>query len=154
MAKRSAGILPVRRTPDGVAFFLVHPGGPFFRKKDAGAWTVAKGLLEEGEEPLAAAKREWGEETGLALPDGPFSPLGSIRQKGGKVVEAWLVEAALDPAQLESNTFEMEWPPRSGKTGVFPEVDRAAWFSATEAREKILEAQRPFLERAEAMLRE
>ncbi|MFK7985739.1 MAG: NUDIX domain-containing protein [Sandaracinaceae bacterium] len=152
MAKRSAGILPVRRTPDGLAYFLVHPGGPFFRNKDAGAWTVAKGLLEAQEAPLAAAQREWLEETGLTLPEGPFLPLGMIRQKSGKEVEAWLIEAELDPGALKSNTFEIEWPPRSGKTGVFPEVDRAAWFSAPEAREKILEAQRPFLERAAGLL--
>lgn len=152
MGKRSAGILPVRRAADGLRFFLVHPGGPFFRKKDAGAWTVAKGLIEPGEAPLDAARREWQEETGLALPDGPFLELGSIRQKGGKEVAAWLIEAELDPDALVSNTFEIEWPPRSGTRAHFPEVDRAAWFSGAEAREKILAAQQPFLDRAAALV--
>ena len=133
-------------------FFLVHPGGPFFRNKDAGAWTIPKGLVGDAEPPLAAAQREFVEETGYPLPDGPFLPVGHIVQKGGKRVDAWVVRAELDPATLSSNLFEMEWPPRSGRRASFPEVDRGAWFGRAEAERKILAAQVPFLDRAELLM--
>ena len=130
-------------------FFLVHPGGPFFRNKDAGAWSVVKGLVERDDpDPLAAARRELTEETGFAAPEGPYVSLGAVKQKGGKIVEAWAVVAALDPAALRSNLFELEWPPRSGRLASFPEVDRAGWFDADRAREKLLAAQHPFVDRA------
>lgn len=129
----------------------MHPGGPFFARRDDGAWSIAKGLVAEGEDPLAAAKREFVEETGFALPSGPYLPLGSIRQKGGKVVDAWVVVADFDPDALVSNTFSIEWPPRSGAFRTFPEVDRAAWFDLGTAARKILPAQQPLLDRA-AML--
>ena len=148
MVQRSAGILPFRDVGGRLEVFLVHPGGPFFRKKDLGAWSVAKGLIEGDEEPLAAARREWVEETGFAPPEGPYVALGQVRQKSGKRVHAWAVRAAdLDPEALDSDTFELEWPPRSGKTRAFPEVDRAAWFDVETARRKILEAQVPLIER-------
>lgn len=128
--------------------FLVHPGGPFFAKKDEGAWTLPKGWVEPGEDPLEAARREFEEETGFA-PEAPvYQPLGEIRQKGGKVVQAWAFAGDCDPEQLESNTFELEWPPRSGHKRQFPEADRAAWLHLDEARRKILHAQAPFLDRA------
>ena len=150
--KRSAGILPVRIVEGSFRFFLVHPGGPFFANKDAGSWSVAKGLVDPGEDPLAAAKRELTEETGFAPPPGPYVDLGTITQKGGKVVQAWAVLAAdLDPARLVSNEFELEWPPRSGRIRRFPEVDRAEWFDRATAEVKILAAQRPFLERVERL---
>jgi predicted NUDIX family NTP pyrophosphohydrolase len=143
----SAGLLLYRRSRAGVEVLLVHPGGPFFRNRDDGWWTVPKGWTESGEEPLDAARREFAEETGLAAPDGPFVDLGSVRQKSGKVVHAWAVEGDCDPAGLFSNTFQLEWPPRSGRTAEFPEVDRAAFFTIEEARRKILAAQAPFLDR-------
>ncbi|RZO57059.1 MAG: NUDIX domain-containing protein [Sandaracinaceae bacterium] len=148
MAKRSAGILPVRLVGGAPEVMLVHPGGPFFRKKDLGAWSVVKGLLEEGEEPLAAAQRELVEETGFTLPAGPHVHLGQVVQKGGKRVDAYAVAADFDVEALVSDTFELEWPPRSGRVQRFPEVDRAAWLDPETARAKILEAQRPFVERA------
>lgn len=130
-------------------FFLVHPGGPFFRNKDAGAWSVVKGLVEPSDpDPLGAARRELVEETGFAAPEGPYVSLGVVKQKGGKIVEAWAVVAALDPDALVSNLFALEWPPRSGRTARFPEVDRAGWFDADRAREKLLAAQQPFVDRA------
>jgi len=146
MAKISAGILLTRHTQQGREVLLVHPGGPFWAKKDDGAWTIPKGEVGSGEDPLAAARRELGEEIGF-VPDGAAVPLGSLRQSGGKLVHAWAVEADFDPAQLRSNTFAIEWPPRSGRQCEFPEVDRAAWFSLARAREKILASQRPFLDR-------
>jgi len=124
---------------------LVHPGGPYWAKKDAGAWSLPKGEIEPGEEPLAAARREVEEEIGVAV-DGDFLPLGELRQKGGKHVAAWAVAAEFDPATLVSAPFEMEWPPRSGRTQSFPEVDRAAWFDLAEARVRILASQLPFLD--------
>jgi len=126
--------------------FLVHPGGPFWAKKDLGAWSIPKGEFEPGEEPVAAAAREFQEETGFAA-GSPLRELGSIKQAGGKVVSAWCVEGDCDPAALRSNSFEMEWPPRSGRMAEFPEVDRGAWFSIAEAKERILKGQAEFLER-------
>jgi predicted NUDIX family NTP pyrophosphohydrolase len=149
MSKISAGILLTRVTAQGREVLLVHPGGPFWAKKDDGAWSIPKGEAGDGEDLLAAARRELAEETGCA-PDGPAVPLGSVRQAGGKVVHAWAIEADFDPANLRSNTFSIEWPPRSGRRRDFPEVDRAAWFSLSRARDKILAAQRPFLDRLAA----
>jgi predicted NUDIX family NTP pyrophosphohydrolase len=147
--KRSAGILLYRRRGGEVEFLLVHPGGPFWAKKDAGAWSVPKGQIEAEEEPRACAIRELEEELGPApeLDPEALLELGSIRQRAGKVVEAWAAEADFDPATLASNSFEMEWPPRSGSKQEFPEVDRAEWFDLETAREKILPAQAEFLDR-------
>lgn len=148
-APRSAGILLFRRDNGEVRFLLVHPGGPFWAKKDAGAWTIPKGGIEDEEEPRACAIRELEEELGAApeLDPEALIELGSVKQKAGKVVEAWAAEAEFDPAALASNTFAMEWPPRSGKRQEFPEVDRAEWFDPETAREKILPAQAEFLDR-------
>ncbi|MCC6874893.1 MAG: NUDIX domain-containing protein [Sandaracinaceae bacterium] len=148
---RSAGVLPVRRVEGRLEFFLVHPGGPFFAKKDAGVWSVPKGLIDERDtDELEAAKRELVEETGLPAPAGPYVDLGTVRQKGGKVVRAFAVAAELDPAALASNRFEMEWPPRSGARASFPEVDRAEWMDRETAAARIVPAQAEFLMRAEA----
>ncbi|MFL5834383.1 MAG: NUDIX domain-containing protein [Solirubrobacterales bacterium] len=146
---RSAGILLFRRTGRKTEFLLVHPGGPFWARKDAGAWSIPKGQIEEGEEPRACAIRELEEELGAApaLDPEELIELGSIRQRAGKVVEAWAAEAEFDPAILASNTFSMEWPPRSGKQQEFPEVDRAEWFDLAAAREKIIPAQAELLDR-------
>jgi predicted NUDIX family NTP pyrophosphohydrolase len=130
--------------------FLVHPGGPFWKNKDDGAWSIPKGEYLPDEDPLSAAKREFLEETGLAA-DGEFIPLGDIKQSGGKIVSVWALEHNVDPAALKSNTFEMEWPPRSGRAAEFPEVDRASWFTIDAARVKILAAQAPFLDRIVAL---
>jgi predicted NUDIX family NTP pyrophosphohydrolase len=143
--KRSAGLLLYRRKAKDFEVFLVHPGGPFWRNKDDGAWTIPKGLIEPGEDPLAAARREFSEETGFT-PDGDFMELGTFRRPGGKHVLVWAVEGDCDPAKLVSNAFEMEWPPRSGKRAQFPEVDRGGWFSIAAAREKMLIGQRPMLD--------
>lgn len=151
MPKRSAGILLFRRRPGGIEVLLVHMGGPFWRKKDAGAWSIPKGEYEEGEDPLAAARREFEEETGSAI-EGEFIELPEIRQAGGKLVKAWAVEGDLDPASVRSNTFEMEWPPRSGKVQQFPEVDRAEWFSLEAARGRISNGQVALLEWVERMV--
>lgn len=148
MPKQSAGLLLYRRSPQGLEVLLVHPGGPFWAKKDLGAWSIPKGEFAEGEDPLAAARREFTEETGFAA-EGEFVPLGTIRQAGGKLVAAWAVEGDCNPAALVSNMCEIEWPPRSGRRIEIPEVDRGAWFSLTEGRERILAGQRPFLERLE-----
>ncbi len=147
--KRSAGILLFRRGGGETEFLLVHPGGPFWAKKDAGAWSIPKGQIESEEEPRACAIRELEEELGPApeLDSEGLIQLGSIRQRAGKVVEAWAAEADFDPEALASNTFEMEWPPRSGEVQEFPEVDRAGWFDLEAARKKILPAQAPFLDR-------
>jgi predicted NUDIX family NTP pyrophosphohydrolase len=146
MAKKSAGLLMFRTRSGRLEFLLVHLGGPFWTKKDAGAWFVPKGEISSGEDELAAARRELKEETGLE-PAGPFLPLGSIKHKSGKTVVAWGFEGDCDPARLKSNTFQMEWPPRSGKMQEFPEVDRAAFFSLDEAREKIHPVEFAFLTR-------
>lgn len=148
-AKHSAGILLFRRTGEETEFLLVHPGGPFWAKKDAGAWSIPKGQIEDEEEPRACAIRELEEELGAApvLDPEQLIELGSIKQKAGKVVDAWAAEADFDPAALASNTFAMEWPPRSGSQQEFPEVDRAEWFDLETAREKILAAQAELLDR-------
>jgi predicted NUDIX family NTP pyrophosphohydrolase len=146
MAKRSAGILMYKRAGDGLRVLLVHPGGPFWAKKDLGAWSIPKGEHGEADDPLACAMREFAEETGLD-PRGDFRPLGRLVQSGGKVVTAFAVEGDFDPQALKSNTFEIEWPPRSGRRQSFPEVDRAAWFDLAEARRKILPAQAAFIDR-------
>jgi len=154
--KRSAGILLFRRTGEEPEFLLVHPGGPFWARKDAGAWSIPKGQIESEEEPRACAIRELEEELGPApeLDPGELIELGSIRQRAGKTVEAWAAEEDFDPASLDSNTFSMEWPPRSGSLQEFPEVDRAEWFGEEAAREKILPAQAEFLDRLLEHLRE
>jgi predicted NUDIX family NTP pyrophosphohydrolase len=152
MARTSAGILLYRRSRGGLETLLGHPGGPLFGRRDDGYWTIPKGE-PDGEEPLLdVAMREFAEETGHAVPDGPVVDLGSIIQKGGKVVYAWAVEGELDPALAVSNDFTMEWPPRSGLTASFPEIDRVAWFDPTEARARIKATQIPLLERLEAAL--
>ena len=137
--KNSAGLLLFRRRGE-LEVFLVHPGGPFWAKKDAGSWSLPKGEIGEGEDPLESAKREFTEETGFTV-DGEFRRLDPVKQSGGKMVHAWAIEADCDPAQLRSNRFSMEWPLKSGKTREFPEVDRAAWFTIPEARKKILAGQ-------------
>ncbi len=133
-----------RRNERGLEVFLVHPGGPFWAKKDRGAWSIPKGEYTDSEDPLAAARREFKEETGFAV-EGVFVSLGSIRQTGGKVVSAWAVEGDCDPAKLTSNLYQMQWPPRSGKIIEFPEVDRGAWFSIHDAHDHILPSQSPML---------
>jgi predicted NUDIX family NTP pyrophosphohydrolase len=152
MAKRSAGILLHRRRGEDAEVLLVHPGGPFWVKKDLGAWTIPKGEHAEGEEPMACALREFAEETGTVLPPGELLDLGEVRQKAGKVVRAWAAEGDLDAAAVVSNTFEMVWPPRSGQLRSFPEIDRAGWFGLADARERILPAQAPFLDRLAELL--
>ncbi|RVD50640.1 MAG: NUDIX domain-containing protein [Mesorhizobium sp.] len=144
MAKRSAGLLIYRRTGGDIQVLLVHPGGPFWAKKDDGAWSIPKGLVDQGEDELAAARRETGEELGMKV-EGAFARLGDYRQPGGKIVSAWSVEADIDVTAISSNTFTMEWPPRSGSMKEFPEVDRAGWFTLAEAEVKILQGQRPML---------
>jgi predicted NUDIX family NTP pyrophosphohydrolase len=147
---RSAGILLYRVAGEVPEILLVHPGGPYWTKKDAGAWSIPKGEYEEDEEPHACALRELGEELGDAAPlleSDALVDLGSVRQKGGKEVQAWAAEADFDPAQLHSNSFSMEWPPRSGKEQEFPEVDRAEWFDPDEARRRLNPAQVEFVDR-------
>jgi predicted NUDIX family NTP pyrophosphohydrolase len=152
--QKSAGILAVRGSGPALEFFLVHPGGPIWANKDEGAWTIPKGLIDAEEDALACAKRELAEETGFAIPEGSYVSLGAVTQKSGKIVEAWAVRADFDASKLVSNTFTMEWPPRSGKRGEFPEVDRGGWFSYEEACAKINPAQVALLDRArEAVLR-
>ena len=141
----SAGILLYRLRATGPEVFLVHPGGPFWARRDLGAWSVPKGEVGEGEDLLEAAKREFFEETGGRV-EGEFIQLAPLRQRSGKVVHAWAVEGDLDASSITSNTFAIEWPPRSGKSRMFPEVDRAGWFTLPEAREKLLPGQRPFLD--------
>lgn len=145
----SAGILLYRCVGDSLEVLLVHPGGPFWAKKDRGAWSVPKGQVEEGEEPRACALRELEEELGssLGLGEAMLEELGSVRQRSGKLVCCWAAEADFDPGALRSNTFEMEWPPSSGQRQEFPEVDRAEWFPPEVARRKIIPAQAPFLDR-------
>jgi predicted NUDIX family NTP pyrophosphohydrolase len=142
----SAGILLYKRKDSVLQFFLVHPGGPYFSNKDESYWSIPKGLLEDGEDPLAAARREFEEETGCSCPEGPFIPLAPVQQKGGKTVLAWAVKGDCDPASITSNTFTLEWPPRSGRMQEFPEVDRAGWFTFDEAKHKINPAQAALLD--------
>ena len=151
MAAKSAGILVYRIREGNLEVLLVHPGGPFWAKKDAGAWTIPKGEIHEQEDPLVAARRELLEETGLAI-EGRFIALAPIRQKAGKIVQAWAVEGDCDADAIRSNLFSMEWPPKSGQTREFPEVDRAAWFGLPEARRKVLEAQTPLLDELERVV--
>jgi predicted NUDIX family NTP pyrophosphohydrolase len=145
MVKLSAGLLMFRRRATGLEVLLVHPGGPFYVRKDLGAWSVPKGEYAEDEDPLAAALREFEEETGFAAA-GEFFPLKAVRQAGGKIVKAWAVEGDCDASLARSNTFSMEWPPKSGKMREFPEVDRAEWFPIDVARTKLLAAQVGFLD--------
>src|SRR5687767_46806 len=152
MAKKSAGILLYKVEGDVLQVFLVHPGGPFWAKKDNGAWTIPKGEFEESEDPLDAAKREFEEETGTKI-SGKFIELEAVKQKGGKIVLAWAVEGDIDPAKIKSNDFEIEWPPGSGKRKSFPEVDKAAWFESTEATKKIIEAQSSLIHKLKAIVK-
>jgi predicted NUDIX family NTP pyrophosphohydrolase len=140
-----------RRSRGSLEVLLVHPGGPFWMKKDLGAWSIPKGEYEAGEEPLAAAAREFEEETGLVA-KGPYTPLRSITQQGGKVVQAWAFEGDCDAESLKSTTFSLEWPPRSGRRQEFPEVDRGGWFSLEEARRRILPAQAALLDELAAKI--
>lgn len=149
MPKQSAGLLVFRPRETGLEVFLVHPGGPFWAKKDAGAWTIPKGELAPGEDPLACARREFTEETGVTI-DGPFAALGTVRQAGGKLIHGFAAAADFDADQIVSNTFTLEWPPKSGRQSEFPEVDRAAWFSPAAAAEKINPAQAEFLTRLQS----
>lgn len=151
MTKRSAGILMYRRSGPRLEVLLVHPGGPFWAKKDLGAWSIPKGEYDESEEPLAAARREFREELGAEAP-GASVPLGTLVQPSRKEIIAWAVEGDFAVAELASNTFEMEWPPKSGKKREFPEVDRAQWFAPDEARRKILPGQAAFIDRLLAQL--
>jgi predicted NUDIX family NTP pyrophosphohydrolase len=145
MSQRSAGVLLYRRGARAVELFLVHPGGPFWAKKDEGAWTIPKGLIEEGEDSQAAARREFEEETGSGVTV-PLIELGAFRQPSGKTIIAFAAEGDCDAAAIHSNEFEMEWPPKSGRMARFPEVDRAGWFSPEAALVKILKGQRPIVE--------
>jgi predicted NUDIX family NTP pyrophosphohydrolase len=150
-ARRSAGLVLYRSGPAGTEVLLVHPGGPVWARRDLGAWSIPKGEHEPAEE-LSAARREFAEELGTPPPDGEVLDLGEVHQKSGKVVRAWGLAGDLDAGAIHSNTFEMEWPPRSGRRAAFPEVDRAQWFALTEAREKINPAQVALLDRLRAAL--
>ena len=151
MSKTSAGLLVYRRRGAVVEVLLVHPGGPFWRNRDLEAWSIPKGEYEAGEEPETAALREFAEELGCLPAVGAMLPLGEVVQKGAKSVIAFAVEGDLDVTEVESNTFELEWPPRSGRRRTFPEVDRAEWFPLAVAREKIIPGQRPLLDRLEIL---
>ena len=146
MPKMSAGILMFRRRDAALQVLLVHPGGPFWKNKDAGAWSIPKGEYAESEDPLTAAKREFQEETGIEA-QGELIPLGQVRQSGGKTVWAWAMEGDCAPLEIRSNTFSLEWPPKSGRMQQFPEIDRAEWFDVGKARTRIVKAQSEFLER-------
>lgn len=151
MPKQSAGLLAFRRRCQSTEVFLVHPGGPFWMNRDEGAWSIPKGEFATGGDPLATAMQEFQEETGIQI-NGDFLPLEPIKQRGGKVVHAWLVEADFEPVQSISNKFTIEWPPRSGQMAEFPEVDRAEWFDLPIAYQKILESQRPLLDQFRSYL--
>jgi predicted NUDIX family NTP pyrophosphohydrolase len=151
MPKQAAGILLYRRGTNGLEILLAHPGGPLWARKDLGAWTIPKGQFADDEGALAAARREFEEEMGSPAA-GEFVALGSIRQPSGKIVHAFTAESDFDVTTVKSNLFTLEWPPRSGQTGEFPEVDRAQWFSVAEARQKILKGQEPFIDRLLTLL--
>lgn len=151
MAKKSAGLLLFRIHNNYPEVFLVHPGGPFWAKKDDGAWSIPKGEFEDGEEPLAAAKREFEEETGVKI-SGEFIELDPIKQKSGKIVYAWAVEKNINLEKIKSNEFEVEWPPKSGKMKRFPEIDKAAWFNLNEAKKKIIDRQASLIEALKNLL--
>lgn len=152
MAARSAGILLHRQRIGGTEVLLVHPGGPFWARKDVGAWSIPKGEVDEGEDPRACALREFAEETGTRLPETALDDLGSVRLKSGKLVLAYAVAGDLDAAAVRSNTFELEWPPRSGRRQQFPEIDRAEWFGLDDARAKLNPAQSELVDRLAALL--
>jgi predicted NUDIX family NTP pyrophosphohydrolase len=153
MAKKSAGILLYRMSKEALQVFLVHPGGPYWVKKDDGAWSIPKGEFEDDEDPLAAAKREFNEETGINL-YGEFIELEPVKQKSGKIVYAWAVEGNVDATTIKSNSFEIEWPPRSGKMKSFPEIDKAEWFTIIEAIQKINPAQSPLIKELQEKIEE
>jgi len=150
MATMSAGILMYRRSKAGMVVLLVHPGGPYWGNRDLGAWSIPKGELEDGEDPEAAARREFAEELGTEA-TGPLRPLGQVRQRSGKIVQAYALEGTLDVSTISSNEIAIEWPPRSGRTLYVPEIDCAAWFPLALARTKILAGQQPFLDRLERL---
>jgi predicted NUDIX family NTP pyrophosphohydrolase len=151
LPKLSAGILLFRKRSSGLQVLLVHPGGPFYKKKDLGVWSIPKGEYSEGEDPLAAAKREFAEETSIKV-EGDFLPLGSFKQPSGKTIAAWALEGDCSVADIRSNTFSMEWPPKSGRQQEFPEVDRADWFDLAEAQKRILKGQAAILDRLKSQL--
>jgi predicted NUDIX family NTP pyrophosphohydrolase len=152
MARRSAGIALYRGSGPELEVLLVHPGGPVWARRDAGAWSIPKGEYDDDEDPAAAARREFAEELGSPPPDVELIDLGEVRQRSGKLVRAWAARGDLDASQVRSNTFPLEWPPRSGRIGEFPEVDRAEWFGLEQARERINQAQVPLLDRLEQAL--
>ena len=152
MTVESAGLVLYRVRDGKTEVLLVHPGGPFWKRRDEGAWSIPKGEMGPGESPLDVARREFQEELGVPSPEGEVLPLGSVRQAGGKVVHAWAAPGDLDVSRVSSSTFAIEWPPRSGRTQEFPEVDKAAWFDLDAARRVILAAQGAFLDRLEAQL--
>jgi predicted NUDIX family NTP pyrophosphohydrolase len=149
---QSAGLLLYRQRDGKLEVLLVHPGGPFWQKRDEGVWSIPKGEFAENEGGIDVARREFQEELGAPAPNGVPTPLGSVRQSGGKIVHAWALPGDLDVTRVISNTFEIEWPPRSGKTQAFPEIDRAAWFDPDEGRRRLLPAQRAFIDRLEEQL--
>jgi predicted NUDIX family NTP pyrophosphohydrolase len=151
LAKLSAGVVLFRKRPTGLQALLVHPGGPFWKKKDLGAWSIPKGEYTEPEDPLVAAKREFAEETGIQL-DGDFLPLGSFKQPSGKMISAWALEGDCSVADIRSNTFTIEWPPKSGRQQEFPEIDRAQWFDLAEAQKRILRGQVAILDHLKSQL--
>jgi predicted NUDIX family NTP pyrophosphohydrolase len=152
VASDSAGLLPFRRRDGQLEVLIAHMGGPFWSRRDEGAWTIVKGELDGDEDALAAARREFAEETGTSAPDGPALELGEVRQSGGKRVRAWAIEADLDPTALQSNTFSLEWPPRSGQMREFPEVDRFEWCPPAVASRRLVKAQVELVERLAGLL--
>lgn len=151
MRKKAAGILLYRGKGSTLEVFLIHPGGPYWANKDEGAWSIPKGEISEDEDPLKAAQREFQEETSFPV-QGPFIPIGSVKQSSGKIVQTWAAEGDLDASAIQSNSFRLEWPPHSGKYQDFPEADRGEWFSLAQARKKILKVQLPFLENLYSLL--